>query len=111
MSLEHFLFWAEDRIEEQARTTSATSTHAKSLILGSFLDHSWIILGLFLDQDRIEEQASVVADLIVDQGAHICVCGDGRAMASDVHESLVNALTDARSVVVVADGVVVVAGA
>ena len=28
-------------------------------------------------QDRIEEQAAAVAELLCDKGAHVCVCGDG----------------------------------
>lgn len=41
-----------------------------------------------LCQDLIEENASVVVDLLFSQGGHLYICGDGQSMAKDVHEAV-----------------------
>lgn len=42
-------------------------------------------------QDRIEEQAAELCDLLYERDGRIYVCGDGQAMAKDVHDALRNA--------------------
>ena len=39
-------------------------------------------------QDRIEEAAAEVCELLFTKGGHVYVCGDGQSMASDVHAAL-----------------------
>ena len=39
-------------------------------------------------QDRIEEAAAEVCELLFSKGGHVYVCGDGQSMASDVHAAL-----------------------
>ena len=43
-------------------------------------------------QQKIREQASELATLIAEQGASVYVCGDGAAMAKDVHAALLEVL-------------------
>ncbi len=46
-------------------------------------------------QHRILEHGESIARLVVDEGAYIYVCGDGKkTMAKDVHSALVSALTN-----------------
>ena len=40
-------------------------------------------------QDRIEERAVEVCECLFSKGGRVYVCGDGQAMASDVHAALV----------------------
>ena len=43
-------------------------------------------------QHRIREAGATVARLILDEGAYVYVCGDGRQMAMDVHTALEDVL-------------------
>ncbi|MGB0515300.1 MAG: sulfite reductase [NADPH] flavoprotein alpha-component, partial [Wenzhouxiangellaceae bacterium] len=44
-------------------------------------------------QDRLREQGRDVFDWL-ERGAHVYVCGDGQAMASDVHQALLDIIAD-----------------
>ncbi|CAM9291230.1 unnamed protein product [Choristocarpus tenellus] len=48
-------------------------------------------------QDRIRDQGKDLCSLMLDRGAYIYVCGDGNAMAQGVHQSLVEILSNHRS--------------
>jgi sulfite reductase alpha subunit-like flavoprotein len=44
-------------------------------------------------QHRMREHGKLLADMVVDGGGSVFVCGDGMQMARDVHEALVEILT------------------
>jgi sulfite reductase alpha subunit-like flavoprotein len=48
-------------------------------------------------QQRMREEGKHLAELIVDRNASIFVCGDGMAMARDVHEALLSILLEHRA--------------
>merc|ERR1719158_2126071 len=39
-------------------------------------------------QDLLEDEAEAVAALLCERDGHVYVCGDGKAMAADVHAAL-----------------------
>ena len=45
-------------------------------------------IGIHYVQDRICEHAAVLCDLLFEREGRVYVCGDGQAMAKDVHEAL-----------------------
>ena len=51
-------------------------------------------VGVTYVQDVLEERKAEVAGLLYDANAHLYVCGDGKAMATDVHGALVRITAD-----------------
>ena len=47
-------------------------------------------------QDRIEESAAELCDLLYERNGRVYVCGDGQAMAVDVHLALRRAIEQQR---------------
>lgn len=45
-------------------------------------------IGIPYVQDRITAMASALCDLVYERGGRVYVCGDGQAMAKDVHDAL-----------------------
>ena len=42
----------------------------------------------------LEDEAAAVVRLLCEQGGHVYVCGDGKAMAADVHAALRRVMQD-----------------
>ena len=51
-------------------------------------------VGVTYVQDVLEERKAEVAGLLYDANAHLYVCGDGKAMATDVHGALLRITAD-----------------
>ena len=42
--------------------------------------------------DKIRERGCEIADLLLNRGAYLYICGDGNSMAKDVHRTIVELL-------------------
>jgi|TARA_B110000208_G_C11777622_1_gene432653 sulfite reductase alpha subunit-like flavoprotein len=56
-------------------------------------------------QHRLREAGAVLAQLILEEGAFIYVCGDGQRMAADVHRALEDVLAEHGKVCLAREGV------